>query len=190
MYASECICEQSKTLENLLRVFVCVCVCDVIFFFFVFFSMHNVEKEKNERDTLPASIIYHHFRLKRKREWMMKKEHRIEVVKYLTRLTSININSKNDKFSLLLFLLLFVDRHISSLNTHTWRLTSGHSLLSSSSLSLSLFFIFSFDKGKREQENELTSIVVLWIPLFSLFLVRCNGNDDDKGTIYTYSRDF
>ena len=39
----------------------------------------------------------------RERERMMKKEHRIEVVKYLTRLTSIDISSKNDKFSLLSF---------------------------------------------------------------------------------------
>jgi len=99
---------------------------------------------------------------------MMKKEHRIEVVKYLTRLTSININSKNDKFSLLLllFLLLFVDRHISSLNTHTWRLTSGYSL-SLFPFSL-LHFLFS-TKEKKEEEDKFTSIVVLWIPL-SLFL--------------------
>jgi peptidoglycan/LPS O-acetylase OafA/YrhL len=96
----------------------------------------------------------------------MKKEHRIEVVKYLTRLTSINISSKNDKFSLLL--LSFVDRHISSLNTHTWRLTSVHSFCMCVSLSLSSSFSF---RQRRKKRKRTRLIVVLTIFLFLALLV-------------------
>lgn len=97
-------------------------MCDVISFLLLLLFLFCAQRLKEEsRETerekerhltgvnyLPPLSI-------REKERMMKKkeEHRIEVGKYLTRLTSINISSKNDKFSLLLLLLssTFADRH-------------------------------------------------------------------------------
>jgi hypothetical protein len=53
MCVCECICEQSKTLENLLRVF----VCDVISFLLLFFLCTTFKRER-ERERHLTGVNY------------------------------------------------------------------------------------------------------------------------------------